>query len=301
MKTEIGWRYSMLTVKNLSKRYHNGVQALNDINLSIGKGMYGLLGPNGAGKSSLMRTLATLQSPDSGEIHFHDLDVIKDPQSLRKSLGYLPQEFGVYPRVSAYKLLDYLAVLKGIQDKKTRYQKVLMLLERTNLLAHKDKAVANFSGGMVRRFGIAQALISSPDLIIVDEPTAGLDPQERNRFYSLLSEVSAQTTLILSTHIIEDIQGLCDQMAIIDQGEIISQGSTQKLTQSLQGKVWQTLVDEAKASPIFKKNQVLSIKSIGVKRQFRVLSAQQPGPEFTLAEPDLEDVYFSVLNIKQSQ
>lgn len=301
MKTEIGWRYSMLTVKNLSKRYHNGVQALNDINLSIGKGMYGLLGPNGAGKSSLMRTLATLQSPDSGEIHFHDLDVIKDPQSLRKSLGYLPQEFGVYPRVSAYKLLDYLAVLKGIQDKKTRYKKVLMLLERTNLLAHKDKAVANFSGGMVRRFGIAQALISSPDLIIVDEPTAGLDPQERNRFYSLLSEVSAQTTLILSTHIIEDIQGLCDQMAIIDQGEIISQGSTQKLIQSLQGKVWQTLVDEAKASPIFKKNQVLSIKSIGVKRQFRVLSAQQPGPEFTLAEPDLEDVYFSVLNIKQSQ
>ncbi len=297
----MGWRYSMLTVKNLSKRYSNGVQALNDINLSIGKGMYGLLGPNGAGKSTLMRTLATLQSPDTGEIHFYDIDVIRDPQSLRKSLGYLPQEFGVYPRVSAYKLLEYLAILKGIQDKKTRRHRVLMLLEQTNLLAHKDKAVANFSGGMVRRFGIAQALISSPKLIIVDEPTAGLDPQERNRFYSLLSEVSTQTTLILSTHIIEDIQGLCDQMAIIDRGEIVSQGSTQKLIQSLQGKVWQTLVDEAQASPIVEKHQVLSIKSIGLKRQLKVLSAQQPGPEFTLAKPDLEDVYFSVLNINQSQ
>lgn len=291
----------MLAVKNLSKQYNNGVQALNCINLLIGKGMFGLLGPNGAGKSSLMRTLATLQSADSGEIHFHEIDVINNPQTLRKSLGYLPQEFGVYPRVSAYKLLDYLAVLKGIQDKKVRHRKVITLLEQTNLIEDKDRAVANFSGGMVRRFGIAQALIASPELIIVDEPTAGLDPQERNRFYNLLSEVSAQTTLILSTHIIEDIQGLCNELAIINQGEIVSQGSIHGMTRTLQGKVWQALVDESCISAIQTKHQVLSIKSIGLKRQLRVLAAQQPSEIFTLTEPDLEDVYFSVLDRSNNQ
>ena len=291
----------MLTVENITKRYSNGVHALKGINLSIGKGMFGLLGPNGAGKSSLMRTLATIQRPDDGRITFDDIDAINDPENLRLRLGYLPQEFGVYPRVSAFKLLDYLAVLKGIENKDTRHQKVHTLLEQTNLIEHKDRAVATFSGGMTRRFGIAQALIASPELIIVDEPTAGLDPQERNRFYSLLSEVGEQATLILSTHIIEDIQGLCSDMAIINKGSVLKQGSTKEMSKALSQKVWQTITTDQKAWQFQNSFNVLSVKSIGAERHVRVLSDVLPSSEFTLAEPNLEDVYFDALSSNSKQ
>ena len=290
----------MLTVQSISKRYSNDVLALDNVNLSVGKGMFGLLGPNGAGKSSLMRTLATIQSPDDGDISFNDLDVLKHPQLLRRVLGYLPQDFGVYPRVSAYRLLDYLAVMKGLQHKQHRRAQVLHLLEQTNLIDHKDKHVATFSGGMLRRFGIAQALISNPQLLIVDEPTAGLDPQERNRFYSLLSEISEHTTLILSTHIIEDIQGLCNEMAIINQGKIITQGPKTTLIETLNGNVWKTEVDESQQAAIDEKYQVLPMKSVGSKRHVRVLSTEWPNEIFTTTEPVLEDVYFASLLTDQS-
>lgn len=285
-----------MEIKEVSKVYSNGVNALDNISLSIGKGMFGLLGPNGAGKSSLMRTLATIQAPDNGHVRFNDIDVLKSPNELRKVLGYLPQEFGVYPRVSAFKLLDYLAVMKGIKDKKVRHQKVNLLLEQTNLYAFKDKSVANFSGGMVRRFGIAQALIASPELIIVDEPTAGLDPEERNRFYSLLSEVGEQTTLILSTHIIEDIQGLCDEIAIINKGKVVGQGAIKTLSNALTGSVWQANTTEAQVKRWRQSLSVLSVKSIGTDRIIRILADQPPTTDFFAVSPNLEDVYFSALS-----
>ncbi|MFC3093325.1 ABC transporter ATP-binding protein [Alteromonas sediminis] len=285
----------MLTVTSLSKQYDNGVKALNNIELQIGKGMFGLLGPNGAGKSSLMRTLATIQAPDSGYIQFNDINVLNRPHALRRVLGYLPQEFGVYPRVSAFRLLDYLAVLKGIHNKNVRHKKVNELLEQTNLLNHKHKSVATFSGGMVRRFGIAQALIASPELIVVDEPTAGLDPQERNRFYSLLSEVSENATLILSSHIIEDIEGLCSNLAIINNGKVVNQGGISSLSNVLGGKVWQAQTNEQQVSQWQKVFSFLSVKSIGAERFVRVLADIPPTPDFYAVPPNLEDVYFAAL------
>ncbi|OGU36153.1 MAG: multidrug ABC transporter ATP-binding protein, partial [Ignavibacteria bacterium GWB2_35_6b] len=219
----------MLTISNLSKTYSSGVNALKDVTLKIEKGLFGLLGPNGAGKSTLMRTIATLQEPDSGNIYFDELDVLKSPQLLRADLGYLPQDFGVYPRISALELLDHLAVLKGILNKKEREEQVNALLDQTNLYKMRKKSVGNFSGGMKQRFGIAQALLGNPHLIIVDEPTAGLDPEERNRFHNLLSEIGEDKVVILSTHIVEDVRDLCPDMAILADGKILLQGTPIKL------------------------------------------------------------------------
>ena len=223
----------MLTINNIAKTYDNGVKALNSVNLNIDKGLFGLLGPNGAGKSSLMRTIATLQQPDQGSIQFDDIDVLNQPNELRQRLGYLPQDFGVYPRVSAFDLLDHLAILKGLSDKKKRTKTVNALLAHTNLHQHKNKAVNGFSGGMRQRFGIAQALLGDPDLIIVDEPTAGLDPEERNRFHNLLVSLGEEKVIILSTHIVEDVSELCLNMAVLGNGEILLEGNPLEVTDSL--------------------------------------------------------------------
>ena len=234
----------MLSITGLSKTYDNGVHALQGVDLSIGKGMFGLLGPNGAGKSSLMRTIATLQSADAGAITFDGIDVFKDPQALRQRLGYLPQDFGVYPRVSAYDLLDHMAVLKGIHNKGERKESVEGLLAHTNLYQHRSKAVSGFSGGMRQRFGIAQALLGDPDLLIVDEPTAGLDPEERNRFHNLLVSLGEQKVVILSTHIVEDVAELCPNMAVLAGGKILLEGNPIALTDKLQGKIWRKAMSQ---------------------------------------------------------
>ncbi|MDU0113448.1 ABC transporter ATP-binding protein [Psychrosphaera aquimarina] len=290
----------MLTIKNLSKQYNNGVHALDDINLTIGKGMFGLLGPNGAGKSSLMRTLATLQLPDSGSITFDGIDVLTQPNKIKQVLGYLPQDFGVYPRVSAYELLDYLAIMKGLTNPKVRKEQVLALLQQTNLYEHRHNYVANFSGGMKRRFGIAQSLLADPKLIMVDEPTAGLDPEERNRFYNLLSEVGKNIILILSTHIIEDIQDLCTDMAIINRGQVLKQGSPKALMAELQGQVWCKQSGNLNLKQLAAQHQILSTKSNGAQKAVHVHSQHQPDSDFTLVEPSLEDAYFKALNSEKA-
>jgi len=289
----------MLTIKNLSKSYDNGVQALNNINLSIDKGMFGLLGPNGAGKSSFMRTLATLQLPDSGSITFEGIDVLAQPDELRKQLGYLPQDFGVYPRVSAYELLDYLAIMKGLTNTKERKEQVLALLQETNLYEHRKNNVATFSGGMRRRFGIAQALLADPKLIMVDEPTAGLDPEERIRFYNLLSDVSEKIVLILSTHIIEDIQELCTDMAIINQGQVLKRGSPQSLMHEMKNQVWFKQSKNLNVNELQQHYNVLSTKSTGANKTVYVQSTTQPESGFELIEPTLEDVYFNALKMSK--
>src|SRR5690349_193218 len=235
----------MLEIKNLSHTYANGTVALDDVNLSIPRGMYGLLGPNGAGKSTLMRTVATLQQPTAGSIRFGDIDVLADPERLRRTLGYLPQDFGVYPRVSAYSMLDQLAVLKGITEGKDRKAVVETLLEQTNLWAVRNKSIAGFSGGMRQRFGIAQALIGNPELIIVDEPTAGLDPEERNRFLNLLAEIGDNVVVILSTHIVDDVADLCPRMGVPADGRVQLEGAPQELIASTRGKVWKRTIDHA--------------------------------------------------------
>jgi len=290
----------MLTIKNLSKQYDNGVQALNNINLSIDKGMFGLLGPNGAGKSSFMRTLATLQLPDSGSISFDGIDVLAQPDQLKKLLGYLPQDFGVYPRVSAYELLNYLAIMKGLSNAKARKEQVSALLQQTNLYEQRNNYVSTFSGGMRRRFGIAQALLADPKLIMVDEPTAGLDPEERIRFYNLLSDVSENIVLILSTHIIEDIQELCSDMAIISRGQVLKKGSPQSLMHEIKDQVWFKQSKSLDLSELELQYNVLSTKSIGVNKAVYVQSKTQPEPGFELIEPSLEDVYFSTLKMSKS-
>ena len=289
----------MLTIKKLSKRYDNGVQALNNINLSIDKGMFGLLGPNGAGKSSFMRTLATLQLPDSGSITFNGIDVLAQPEELKKLLGYLPQDCGVYPRVSAYELLDYLAIMKGLTNAKARKEQVLTLLQQTNLYEHRNNHVATFSGGMRRRFGIAQALLADPKLIMVDEPTAGLDPKERIRFYNLLSDVSENIVLILSTHIIEDIQELCSDMAIINQGQVLKKGSPKALMNEIKEQVWFKQSKNLNISELEQQYNVLSTKSIGVNKAVYVQSTTQPESGFELIAPTLEDVYFNTLKMSK--
>ncbi len=290
----------MLQIDELTHVYGNGVKALDNVTLSIPKGMFGLLGPNGAGKSSLMRSIATLQTPTEGQIRFDDIDVIKQPEALRRVLGYLPQDFGVYPRISAYDMLDHMAILKGISDGKARRAEIDRLLEQTNLYAVRKKALAGFSGGMRQRFGIAQALIGDPRLIIVDEPTAGLDPEERNRFLNLLAEIGENVVVILSTHIVEDVTDLCPAMAIIAGGKIVRTGAPQALVKELDGKVWIKTVDKAGLPDLSKKHQVISTRLFGGRTVAHVLSDTDPGDGFAPHHGGLEDVYFSTLRARRA-
>lgn len=289
-----------LTIQNLSKTYANGVKALDGINLELSHGMFGLLGANGAGKSSLMRTIAALQKPTEGSISFNDKDIIESPQEVRKFLGYLPQEFGVYPKISAQKLLDHLAILKGIQNKKERKAQIDALLHQTNLYPHRKKSVHTFSGGMKQRFGIAQALLAHPQLIIVDEPTAGLDPEERNRFLNLLSDIGQQVIVILSTHIVEDIQELCTQMAILAEGKIISKGEPTALVKTISGTIWSKIISKEELDIHKEKYQVISTRLVSGKTQIRVLSNTPPTSDFKPVTASLEDYYFVQMYLNSS-
>jgi ABC-2 type transport system ATP-binding protein len=285
----------MLTINNISKTYDNGVKALNSVSLKIDNGLYGLLGPNGAGKSSLMRTIATLQQPDQGSIQFGDIDVLNQPNELRQRLGYLPQDFGVYPRVSAFDLLDHLAILKGLSNKKQRAETVNALLAHTNLHQHRKKAVSGFSGGMRQRFGIAQALLGDPDLIIVDEPTAGLDPEERNRFHNLLVSLGDEKVIILSTHIVDDVSELCLNMAVLGNGEILLEGNPLKVTDSLNGRIWRKLTSRDEALELEAALPVISKRLLAGQTVLHVLADEAP-EGFEKASATLEDVYFSTLH-----
>jgi ABC-2 type transport system ATP-binding protein len=282
-----------LIIQNLNKTYSNGVQALKGINLIVYQGMFGLLGPNGAGKSTLMRTIATLQEADNGTIMLDDLDVLKQKDEVRKILGYLPQEFGVYPKIEAEVLLNHLAVLKGIVNKKERKELVHALLQKTNLWAARNKKLGGFSGGMKQRFGIAQALLANPKLIIVDEPTAGLDPAERNRFLNLLSEISEKAIIILSTHIVDDVKELCHHMAIINNGEMLYKGRTTEALAKLEGKVWKKRVSKTELA-MYKENfKVISERLLEGMPLIHVLSETIPDHTFEKIPVDLEDVYFA--------
>lgn len=282
-----------LRITKLSKTYANGVQALKNVNLNIPVGMFGLLGPNGAGKSTLMRTIATLQEPDEGSIQLGNLDVLTQKDEVRKILGYLPQEFGVYPRIGAETLLDHLAVLKGITNRMERKNLVKALLEKTNLYDHRKKNLGGYSGGMKQRFGIAQALLAQPKLIIVDEPTAGLDPAERNRFLNLLSEIGENTVVILSTHIVEDVKELCTNMAVINQGEVLLTGTPTDALNNIEGKIWRKQISKAEIEEYKSNFNVISEKRIAGKPVIHVMADSQPASGFTRVQPDLEDVYFS--------
>jgi ABC-type multidrug transport system ATPase subunit len=288
-----------LKISNLSKTYSNGVKALDNLSLEISSGMFGLLGPNGAGKSSLMRTLATLQEADSGSAFLGEIDIIKNPIELRKTLGYLPQEFGVYPKITAKQLLDHLAILKGVSNKKERKELVDYLLQKVNLYDKRNKDVKGFSGGMKQRIGIAQALIGNPKLIIVDEPTAGLDPGERNRFHNLLANVSEDVIIILSTHIVEDVRELCQNMAIMNHGKLICKGKPQNVIDELNDKVWQKLINRNELENYKNTFDVISNKMIGGKPLIHVLSNQQPDEGFQQVNPTLEDVFFAKINTTQ--
>ncbi len=285
----------MLSINGLSHIYGNGVQALNDVTLTVPRGMFGLLGPNGAGKSTLMRTIATLQQPTSGQISFDGIDVLADPVALRRTLGYLPQEFGVYPRISAEDMLDHLAVLKGLTKAKERRELVAALLQQTNLYQVRKKALAGYSGGMRQRFGIAQALLGDPKLIIVDEPTAGLDPEERNRFHNLLSEIGENVVVILSTHIVEDVADLCQNMAIIVGGRIVAQGEPLALIEGMRGRIWRKVVDKAEVADHQARHQVISTRLFAGRSVVHVVSDTDPGDGFEAVPGSLEDVYFSTL------
>ncbi len=285
-----------LQIKNLNKKYANGVHALNDVNLTISKGMFGLLGPNGAGKSSLMRTLATLQDADSGTVQLGDIDVLNNKEAVRKVLGYLPQEFGVYPRTSAFELLEHLALLKGFNQKSERHQMIEQLLLKVNLWEHRKKAVKSFSGGMRQRFGIAQCLIGQPQLVIVDEPTAGLDPGERNRFYNILSEIGENVIVILSTHIVQDVRELCTQMAIMDKGRVLFSGNTDEALDQIKGKVWEKRVSKDELAAYQNEFKVISNKLVGGQPLIHVFAENAPEAGFTKAEENLEDVFFAQLN-----
>lgn len=282
-----------LQITNLNKTYPNGVQALKNINLTIPQGMFGLLGPNGAGKSSLMRTIATLQEADSGEIQLGDINVLRDKDAVRRILGYLPQEFGVYPKVSAENMLEHVAGLKGINNRRERKEVVAALLERVNLYDVRKKNLGTFSGGMKQRFGIAQALLGNPRLIIVDEPTAGLDPTERNRFHNLLSEIGENTIVILSTHIVEDVTNLCQDMAIICLGEVIAQGHPVDLVKEVDGKIWQKSIDKTELSAYTDQFRVISTRLKGGRTLIHIYSESDPGEGFSTIPADLEDVYFT--------
>ena len=285
----------MLEITNLSHTYANGTVALDGVSLSIPKGMFGLLGPNGAGKSTLMRTVATLQEPTSGSVSFGDIDVLANPQELRKRLGYLPQDFGVYPRVTAYAMLDQVAVLKGITGKADRKAVVETLLNQTNLWAVRDKAIAGFSGGMRQRFGIAQALIGNPELIIVDEPTAGLDPEERNRFLNLLAAIGDNVVVILSTHIVDDVADLCPKMAVLANGRVQLHGTPADLIAATRGKVWKKAIPHSELEQFQSSHEVISTRLFAGQTIVHVLSDTQPAG-FEPVEGGLEDVYFSTLS-----
>jgi len=282
-----------LIISNLNKTYSNGVHALKDVNLTINQGMFGLLGPNGAGKSSLMRTIATLQEPDSGEISLGNINVLTQKEEVRKTLGYLPQEFGVYPKVDALTLLNHLAVLKGITNSAERKAVVEALLQKTNLWDARKKNLGGYSGGMKQRFGIAQALLANPKLIIVDEPTAGLDPAERNRFLNLLSELGENTVVILSTHIVDDVKELCSDMAVFNKGEILFKGSPDEALKSIANKIWEKRISKNELADYKQKFKVISEKLIAGNPIIHVYSENNPDGTFEAVEGDLEDVYFS--------
>jgi ABC-2 type transport system ATP-binding protein len=282
-----------LRIENLSKKYQNGVKALDNVSLTIPAGMYGLLGPNGAGKSTLMRTLATLQEPDSGSVTLGDIDVLKQKDEVRRRLGYLPQDFGVYPRTSAQDMLSYIALLKGISNARERRDVVGWMLKRCNLYDERKKFLTGFSGGMRQRFGIAQALIGNPQLVIVDEPTAGLDPGERNRFYNLLAEIGEQVIVILSTHIVEDVTDLCTNTAIISKGRVLYQGRPQDAIAELNERIWQISIAKAELADYEQRYQVVSSKLVGGRPFLHVYSAVPLSEGFAPRVPDLEDVFFT--------
>ena len=292
-----------LQIRDVSKTYSSGVQALKDVTLAIPAGMYGLLGPNGAGKSTLMRMIATLQEPDAGTIHLGDpltgsgqaIDVVNQKDEVRKTLGYLPQEFGVYPKVSAESLLDHFAVLKGITERHARKEVVEALLRRTNLWDVRKQKLGGYSGGMRQRFGVAVALIGNPKLLIVDEPTAGLDPAERVRFLNLLSELGQNSVVLLSTHIVEDVSELCTRMAIIDRGEILLEGEPLRAVDELQGRIWQRVISTEALPELEREHAVISTKLYAGRTVAHVYCESSPGPDFESTKPDLEDVYFSVM------
>jgi len=285
----------LLQLKGIEHVYPNGTRALDGVTISIGKGMFGLLGPNGSGKSSLMRTIATLQTPTAGDIQFGDIDVLRQPDRLRATLGYLPQDFGVYPRVSAYDMLDHMASLKGVVSPADRKATVETLLVQTNLWSVRAKAIAGFSGGMRQRFGIAQALIGNPALIIVDEPTAGLDPEERNRFYNLLVEIGENVVVILSTHIVEDVVDLCPRMAVLAAGRIQLEGAPSELIARSRGNIWAKTIARDKLDELKAAHEVISTRLFAGRTIVHVLSDQDPGNGFSPVEGGLEDVYLSAL------
>ena len=289
------WEVVLLQLDRVEHVYPNGTRALDGVTMSIGKGMFGLLGPNGAGKSSLMRTIATLQTPTAGAIRFGEIDVLAEPGRLRATLGYLPQDFGVYPRVSAYDLLDHMASLKGVTSAADRRATVETLLNQTNLWSHRTKAVAGYSGGMRQRFGIAQALLGDPRLVIVDEPTAGLDPEERNRFLNLLAAIGENVAVILSTHIVEDVTDLCPTMAIMNKGQVLLTGRPAEAIDALQHQVWRKQVDPSELADHEARYVVLSTRLVGGRPVIHVHSANDPGDGFAAVAPDLEDVYFQRL------
>ena len=286
----------MLEIAGLTHVYSNGTRALDGVTLSIPTGMYGLLGPNGAGKSTLMRSIATLQTPTEGSMRFGDIDVLAAPEKLRRILGYLPQDFGVYPRVSAYDMLDHMAVLKGVADARDRRETVETLLQQVNLWDVRKKALSGFSGGMRQRFGIAQALIGGPQLIIVDEPTAGLDPEERNRFLNLLAEIGESVVVILSTHIVEDVSDLCPRMAVLANGRIQLEGAPADLMQRLKGRVWRRAIAREQLKDYRARYEVISTRLFAGRTLIHVLADADPGDGFEPVEGELEDVYFSTLS-----
>jgi ABC-type multidrug transport system ATPase subunit len=284
-----------LRIRGISKTYPNGVHALKDVSLTIPAGMYGLLGPNGAGKSTLMRILATLQEPDAGDITLGDIDVVAQKDDVRRTLGYLPQEFGVYPKATAEELLDHFALLKGIVHRGERKDVVDALLRQTNLWEVRKQKLGGYSGGMRQRFGVAVALIGNPRLLIVDEPTAGLDPAERVRFLNMLSELGESSVVLLSTHIVEDVSELCTRMAIIDQGEILLEAEPLRAVDELRGRIWRRIIPKSELSAVERRYRVISTKLLAGQTVVQVHSATSPGSEFESAEPDLEDVYFCAM------
>jgi len=284
-----------LKVNNISKTYSNGVRALRDVSLEIPTGMFGLIGPNGSGKSTLMRTIATLQEPDGGSIRFGPIDVLRDKEAVRRRLGYLPQDFGVYPSVTALTLLTHLATLKGIVHPRERKSAVEALLKRTNLWDVRKKRLGGYSGGMKQRFGVAQALLGNPQLIIVDEPTAGLDPEERNRFLNLLSEIGETVVVILSTHIVDDVSEVCTNMAIIREGRVLRTGKPQAASDEMQGKTWKKIIDKTELARYRDEFNVISVRLTGGRTVIHVHSDNRPDPTFTEVAPDLQDVYFTTL------
>ena len=285
-----------LRIEGLSKTYPNGVKALDNVSLHIPPGMYGLLGPNGAGKSTLMRILATLQEPDSGSAFLGNIDILRQKDEVRRILGYLPQDFGVYPRTTAQEMFDQIALLKGVSHARERKELVDWMLHRVNLYEHREKALSSFSGGMRQRFGIGQALLGKPQLLIVDEPTAGLDPGERNRFYNLLAEIGENVVVILSTHIVQDVMELCTNMAIIHKGQVLFSGSPEHSVESLQGMIWERFVPKAEYSNYAQNYKVISSKLTAGRPLIHVYSTEPPGDGFQLVKPDLEDVFFTKIS-----